>query len=476
MIRLLVVTSAAIGLILFVALIVSKVLRARTTGLSIRMQIFLALALIVGTFAFGLGLMVIDRIEARAVRVATQAARDEAEITVQVIERTLADTVHDVDELVARLSAGPPTASRLSIEVVSPSGALLYPTGGSSKLGGRGTVHYDAPLHLDGRFVGSVRVVKPTIVMQRLLADFAPTVLVISLVLGAVAALAAVWIGRTIGHPLEVITRFAERVSQGERAQTPALTGGAREVVRLSHSIDSMRRQLEGRPFVETFAADLSHELKNPVAAIRAAAEVLEEGALADEDRARRFLARILEASARIDRLLRDLVNLARIEARGVERLAPVDLGELTRTIIESIGDAGERFVLQATGDLRVRGEVTWLGRAITNLLNNAMVHSPEGSPVSISLVGTPKDVSCSISSSGQVSKHVRGQLFRRFVTTRPDKGGSGLGLAIVRAVAEAHGGQVELAEPGPPTVRFLLLLPPLGSASGSAQPTPRTV
>ena len=76
--RLIVVAGASIGLILLVAFVISRLLRTRTRGMSIRMQVFLALALIVGTFAFGLGLMVIDRIEARAVRLAVQAAEDEA--------------------------------------------------------------------------------------------------------------------------------------------------------------------------------------------------------------------------------------------------------------------------------------------------------------------------------------------------------------------------------------------------------------
>jgi hypothetical protein len=78
-IRLIVVAAAAIGLILFAAFVVARLLESRTRGMSIRMQVFLALALIVGAFAFGLGLMVIDRIEARAVRLATQSAEDEAQ-------------------------------------------------------------------------------------------------------------------------------------------------------------------------------------------------------------------------------------------------------------------------------------------------------------------------------------------------------------------------------------------------------------
>src|SRR4029079_3441314 len=118
--------------------------------------------------------------------------------------------------------------------------------------------------------------------------------------------------------PIEAISEYGEQVSQGERKTTLPLWGG-REVTRLWRAIDSMRRQLEGRPFVETFAADLSHELKNPVAAIRASAEVLDEGAIDEPEEAARFVGGIREATTRIEVLLGDLLSLARIEARGVE-------------------------------------------------------------------------------------------------------------------------------------------------------------
>src|SRR5690606_35936199 len=150
------------------------------------------------------------------------------------------------------------------LALLDKSGAVLFPKGTTPVEPGPGIVVVDAPLMVHDERVGGVRVFKPTLVMLRLLEDFAPTVLVISLVLGAAAALAAAWIGRAIAAPIEALSRFGERVSQGERTHVPS-AGSAREVARLVRAIDSMRRQLEGRPFVETFAADLSHELKNPV-------------------------------------------------------------------------------------------------------------------------------------------------------------------------------------------------------------------
>ncbi len=456
MTRLVIVTLASIGLMLFVAFVVSRLLETRTRGLSIRMQVFLALGLIVGVFAFGLGLLVVDRVEARAKRLASDSARDEAGTIAGLVQSEMERTGSTLQVVAARLEQRPLS---LGLELLDEHGAVLFPRGGPSRALEPGAVYYDVPLTNGARRVGVVRVVKPTIVVEALLADFAPTVLVISLILGAAAALAAAWIGRAIAAPIEALSVFSERVSEGERTSLPRHARG-REVGRLVRSIDSMRRQLEGRPFVEAFAADLSHELKNPVAAIRASAEVLEEGALDDPAEARRFVGRIREATERIERLLKDLLNLARIEARGPESFDPVDLAAVAKACVETLPNGAERVALTIDGRVRVRGHQLWLTRAVTNLLDNALRHSEPQTHVSLR-VGTERGLAVvEVQNPGVVPQRVQAQLFRRFVTTRADKGGSGLGLAIVRAVAEAHSGHVELAAAGPPDVRLRLELP----------------
>src|SRR5688572_23806763 len=327
--------------------------------MSIRMQVFLALAVIIGAFAFGLGLMVIDRIEARGVNLARQAAEDEALAIAGMLEGEMDRVGMDIYEVASRLEQEKRRGADLRLELLDREGVVIFPPGQPSTRGTPGTVFVDVPVEVRGQRAGAIRVVKPTIVMRKLLEDFAPTVLVISLVLGAAAAIAAMWIGRAIAQPIERLTEFSERVSTGERIAAPPGTGG-REVTRLARSIDSMRRQLEGRPFVETFAADLSHELKNPVAAIRASAEVLEEGALAEPDQARRFVARIREAVDRIERLLRDLLHLARMEAGGVDGLETLDLAELVESCVEMLPARG-RVVLGEMQSVKLQGEPTWL-------------------------------------------------------------------------------------------------------------------
>jgi two-component system, OmpR family, sensor histidine kinase CreC len=458
--RLVVVAAAAIGLILFAAFIVARLLESRTRGMSIRMQVFLALALIVGAFAFGLGVMVIDRIEARAVRLATQAAEDEAASIAGIIAGEMDRTGLRIEQIAARYELERKRGADLRPELLDSGGRVLFPQGAESARGDPGTVSVDAPIEVRGRHAGAVRVVKPTVVMRNMLADFAPTVLVISLVLGAAAAAAAALIGRSIARPIEALSAFAERVSSGERTAAPPAVGFGREVTRLTRSIDSMRRQLEGRPFVEAFASDLSHELKNPVAAIRASAEVLEESALEEPEEARRFVARIRESTERIERLLGELLSLARIEARGAESYEPVDLGKLAEAAIASARESRSRIRLALEGDARVRGDASWLARAIGNLVDNALVHSEPNGEIGVSVRRAGKLVELAVESPGKIDKHVKKRVFRRFVTTRADRGGTGLGLAIVRAVAEAHGGSAELFKPGPPSVVFRLCLP----------------
>lgn len=449
--RVLVVGAGAVALILFVAFIASRLLRSRAAGVSIRMQVFLALAGIVGAFAFGLGVLVVDRVEARATLLAEESALGEATVVASLIESEIEVRGRDFDEVAAEIARG---QGQLNLVLTAEGGRVVLATG--SAPGTPRTVSASAPVVAHGEIIGEVRVVKPTIVIERMLEDFAPIVLITSVVLGAAAAAAAALIGGTIAAPIETLTDYAVRVSEGERAKPPP-AGRGREVQRLAHAFESMRRELEGRPFVETFAADLSHELKNPVAAIRASGEVLADGALEEPEEAKRFVGRILEATSRIEALLTDLLSLARMEARGVEDAQPVDLGELARGA-STRGERGGREV-RAEGTGSVRGDAKWLTRAVDNLVENALAHGKTG-PVIIRVLRVGEDATIEVRSRGEVPKHVRGKLFRRFVTTRADRGGTGLGLAIVRAVAEAHGGTAECTAAGPPEVVFRMRLP----------------
>jgi signal transduction histidine kinase len=296
-------------------------------------------------------------------------------------------------------------------------------------------------------------------------------VLTLLLVMGT--ACASALIGRAIAKPIESLTHAASRIAHGERqAVLPPPFG--REVRTLTAAVESMRRELEGRHLAERLAVDLSHELKNPVAAIRASAEVLADGALEEPETARRFIGRILEATQRVLALCNNLLMLTRLQARGVVA-EPVDVGDLVQRSVDAHAaqaqKRGVRLRIEQSGAAMVHGDSVWLRRALDNLVDNALAFSvslpaaagelPPRLEVQVLLRLTDKQVRVEVCNHGRgIAPEIRDRLFERFVTTRRDDGGSGLGLAIVAAVAEQHGGSVEVLAYGPPETRLALVLP----------------
>lgn len=296
-----------------------------------------------------------------------------------------------------------------------------------------------------------------------MLREIGPRLSVVVLLLGGAAATSALLLGRGVAQPLERLTHAAEVIASGQRhAVLPAPQG--REVRRLTAAFESMRRALEDRHAIEQFVADLSHELKNPVSAIRAACEVLIDEGAADDDEARpRFLRRIDEASKRLEVLLHDLLALARLEARGIEADAgqAVDLEEVVRAALAAHAGRFEARGVEVAARLtavRVHGSERWLRRAVDNLLANAARYAPPGTAVEVDLRAAEPYAVLTVRDHGPgVEPGIRDRVFERFVTDRADAGGTGLGLAIVRSVAEHHGGDVRLEDPEEGGARFVL-------------------
>jgi signal transduction histidine kinase len=304
-----------------------------------------------------------------------------------------------------------------------------------------------------------------TRVLEALIRDFGPEVSVMAVGMGFAAAVSSWLLGRGVAAPMERLTAAAERIARGERqAVLPEPDG--REVRRLTAAFEQMRRSLEDKHAIEQFVADLSHELKNPVSAIRAACEVLiDEGAKEDPAARDRFLGRIDEASGRLELLLADLLALARLEARGLKDDAgSVELQDVVRAAIDGFAQVCERRNLRFETELvpvRLDGSPTWLRRAIDNLLSNAVRHAPDGSSIEVTLRSAEERATLTVRDRGRgVPEAMRGRIFERFVTQRAHAGGTGLGLAIVRSVAEHHGGAVQLVDAEGPGACFSLSLP----------------
>jgi len=223
------------------------------------------------------------------------------------------------------------------------------------------------------------------------------------------------------------------------------------------------------------FVANVSHELKTPLSAIRGFAETLHDGALDEPDVARRFTERILDQCRRLQELLDDLLTLSRLESveAPFER-RPVDLAACAERAAEALARAAEErgvrlTVEPAEGTVEVAGDPPSLERLLVNLVDNAVKYNREGGAVTVRLDRRGSEAVVEVADTGiGIAEELQERVFERFY--RVDKGrareegGTGLGLAIVKHVAQRHGGTVELeSEPGRGST-FRVRLPAGGS------------
>jgi len=299
------------------------------------------------------------------------------------------------------------------------------------------------------------------------LSSVAPKAFVLASALLAVAAAGAALAGRLLARSVEQLADAATRIAEGEpSARVPARGSG--EARTIARALTVLRGEVERRPYAAAFLRDAWHDLKTPLSAIKASVEVLEDGALDDPEAARRFVGHVGRAAAELDRMLADLVLLARLEAASLapdgtssvdalvegalERVAP--LASARGVVLDAPADGPSR------GSGRVRGDAAALARALGNLLENAVDASP-GGHVQVSVEGDGRDgVAVDIvNEPASVPEAMRPLLFRR-AATAGKRGGSGLGLAIARAAVEAHGGRLRFVELGPPRVVVRVELP----------------
>jgi two-component system, OmpR family, sensor histidine kinase CreC len=444
-----------------------RLVEARRSGLSFRLQVFLPLAATTLTLSAAFALIVIDRFTARVSVFAQRGAQDEARVLAELAVRSLDAPDATLEQAAQRLESSRIlqafTHSEIAthVAIVDSQGRTLVAVGELEPASGGQIVTAAAPI----RDLGSVRVRKATFGMVQLMSDVAPKVALLALIFALASAAVAVLIGQAVAAPIERLTRAAEHVAAGQRqAALPEPRG--KEVRALTRALESMRRELEQRHALETFVADLSHELKNPIASIRASAEVLTEGAADEPQTARRFALRIRESAEKLSALTQDLLSLARLEARGIgARPRKIDLCAIAREAVDAqspmAGARGVRVELRVPEAAPLRGDPVWLRRALENLLGNAVQHSPQGGRVIVEVAPGASGWEATVADEGPgVDPAIRERLFERFATTRHGEGGTGLGLAIVRAVAELHGGRAQLRRSGPQGAVFALTLP----------------
>lgn len=261
-----------------------------------------------------------------------------------------------------------------------------------------------------------------------------------------------------IARPIRRLARAAReaRRAGGRRVTMPDLRGRNDEIGELGVALSDMTEALYDRlDAIESFAADVAHELKNPLTSIRSAVEVLPKAR--DAERRDRLLAVITADVGRLDRLITDISRASRVDAElAREDVSRFDLAMLLTELADSYNEAGKNPALIRV-DSQVRsaqiiGRGDPLGQVFRNLLDNALTFSPEGGDVCVSLrrgqmEGRPS-VKIHVDDQGDgIPEANLEAVFERFYTERP-KGAafgthSGLGLAISRQIVKAHGGTI---------------------------------
>jgi two-component system sensor histidine kinase ChvG len=345
---------------------------------------------------------------------------------------------------------------------------------------GQTIIYAAAPIQRAGVVRGALLMSTQEGDVDRIIADERWDLILVFLVAALVMLLLSVLLAGTIAEPVRKLSEAADRVRRGIRArhEIPDFSERSDEIGQLSLSLREMTNVLYDRiDAIERFAADVSHELKNPLTSLRSAVETLPLARNADSRE--RLLAIILHDVKRLDRLITDISDASRLDAelqRG--EMQPVDLPKLLQTIVairSEVGQApGARLELVVQGDdkpsrgLIVRGHDGRLVQVFDNLIENAISFSPENGRVRILCRRRTGMIETIVDDEGPgIPEHALQRIFERFYTDRPDHGfgqHSGLGLAISRQIVEAHGGTIRAenrpASDGQTGARFVVTLP----------------
>lgn len=285
----------------------------------------------------------------------------------------------------------------------------------------------------------------------------------------------SLFLARTIVQPLRELVRAAIRVRLGRERQVvvPRLPERRDEIGLLARAISDMSSALRHRIDAgESFAADVAHEIKNPLASLRSALESLSK--VRDEALRQQLTEIAAHDLRRIDRLITEIAEAGRIDAElSRTRFVPVDMLALARSLVaaraERASDPGCRILVNPSGPgpWDVPGDAARLERVLENLLDNAVSFSPAGGTVTVTLERQGEMLELSVTDDGPgIPLEAREKVFERFHSLRPqneDFGShSGLGLAIARTIAEAHDGMLTAQDraDGRPGACLVLHLP----------------
>jgi len=307
-----------------------------------------------------------------------------------------------------------------------------------------------APIIDNGEIIGAVSVSKSNASLQPYiersqirLAWLGGGLVMLGLLIGG---LLSWW----LSNALRELTRYAAAVSKGQQVSIPQFAGG--EIEQLASALEQMRAELEGKTYVERYIQTLTHELKSPLAAIRAASELLQQGL--PEDQRARFAANIDAESLRMQQMIERLLSLAMIEQRHqLEERVDINLRSLAEEVVFAQDARVHSLQLSVSitivKDLVVRGERFLLRQAFENLLENAIDFTPSGREIRLTAEVTDTRVDLIVTNQGDhIPAYALTRLTERFYSLpRPTTGrkSTGLGLNFVQEVAHLHRGSLQV-------------------------------
>lgn len=332
------------------------------------------------------------------------------------------------------------------------------------------------PIERDGKLIAIAQLSRHTShiigAINRMIASHRLAYAVAIPIAVAIAVLTAL----SLIHPLRRLTRAARRFARGQQSFECRRRGGRDEIAQLEEAIGSMAGEIESKnAYNRDFLAAAAHELKTPLAAIRAAAEVLEDGAFENSEARGRFIANILFETRRLDQLVGELRELTRVDAESVRANSRIcEYNACVADIIERIRptlpeNCAAIELRPAAGKLRARVVPEQIEQVLTNLIENAARYTPADGRIDIE-IGKNGDgnIATTVSDNGAgIAPEYIEKVFERFFTTEPERAvnahGAGLGLAIAKSIVINHGGEIHVESTPGHGSKFTFALPVSG-------------
>ena len=292
-------------------------------------------------------------------------------------------------------------------------------------------------------------------------------------------------------RPIERMASQADKITAGDLTERVYPQDPGTEVGRLGAALNGMLTRIEtsvsereaSQELTRRFFADASHELRNPLASLRANAELYQQGALRRRDQVDEAMYRIAHEAQRMSALVDDMLRLARLDQHPGQHAGPVDVTALVTECAEraEVTDRTRAWHTEIAPDLATTGDEELLRRAVDNLLANIRAHTPDRTTATLTAARYNGSIAIEVSDDGPgVPPDQLARIFDRFYRGGPGQGcapGSGLGLAIVNAVAATHNGTAQASLNDPHGLRITLTLPARGpSAADAVAPVPHTV